>query len=188
MRQIVEAAVGLGSNLDRAARNAPGAPAATSRLGFLQEAVDRISDLPGTVSVEASPVYETEPVGVPEEFRALTYLNAVLIVRTELDVEEWSRRLHALEDELYRVRTGVRNAPRTIDIDLLTFGEIRMDRPDLRLPHPQCASRRFVCQPLADLRPGLVLPGETRTISEILGSLPVRPWVRPFDRQLSVRR
>ena len=162
-----EAAVGLGSNLG-------------DRLGYLREARDRIAALPGTVSVEASPVYETEPVGVADAYRGLTYLNAVLLVRTLLDVEEWSRRLHALEDALFRVRTGERNAPRTIDIDLLTYGDARMDRPDLRLPHPQCLTRRFVCQPLADLRPGYVVPGQSRTIADLLASLPDRPWVRPF--------
>lgn len=163
----VEAAVGLGSNLG-------------DRLGYLQEARDRIASLPGTVSVEMSPVYETEPVGVADSYRALTYLNAALLVRTTLGVEEWSRRLHALEDELYRVRTGERNAPRTIDIDLLTFGNLRMDRPDLRLPHPQCLTRRFVCQPLADLRPGYVVPGQSRTVAQILATLPERPWVRRY--------
>lgn len=164
----VEAAVGLGSNLG-------------DRLGYLFEARDRIAALSGTVSVEMSPVYETEPVGVSEKYRAFTYLNAVLLVRTTLGVEEWSRRLHALEDELFRVRTGERNAPRTIDIDLLTYGDLQMDRPDLRLPHPQCLTRRFVCQPLADLRPGYVVPGQRRTIAEILATLPERPWVHRFS-------
>ena len=164
----IEAAVGLGSNLG-------------DRLAYLREARDRIAALPGTVSVEMSPVYETEPVGVAEAYREMTYLNAVLLVRTTLGVEEWSRRLHALEDELFRVRTGERNAPRTIDIDLLTYGDVRRDRPDLRLPHPQCLTRRFVCQPLADLRPDYVVPGQSRTVAEILASLPKRPWVRRFS-------
>lgn len=164
---VVEAAVGLGSNLG-------------DRLGYLCAARDRIAALPGTDSIEMSPVYETEPVGVAEAYQSMTYLNAVLLVRTTLDVEEWSRRLHALEDELYRVRTGERNAPRTIDIDLLTYGDVRMDRPDLRLPHPQCLTRRFVCQPLADLRPDYVVPGQSQTVAQILATLPERPWVRRY--------
>ena len=128
--------------------------------------------------VASAPVYETEPVGVAERYRDLLYLNTALLCETELDPEEWSRRLHAIEDLLLRVRPGERNAPRTIDIDLLTFGDLVSDLPHLRLPHPQCASRRFVCAPLNDLDPGLVLPGETRTIAEILASLPETPAVR----------
>ena len=65
--------------------------------------------------------------------------------------------------------------------DLLTYGDLRMDRPDLRLPHPQCLTRRFVCQPLADLRPDYVVPGQSRTVAQILATLPERPWVRRFD-------
>ena len=159
------ALVALGSNLG-------------DRLANLQAAHDLIASLPGTLSLEASPVYETEPVGVSDAHRSLTYLNAVLAVRTTLDVETWSLRLHAIEDALHRVRTGERNAPRPIDVDLITYGDVRMSRPDLTLPHPRAAERRFVLQPLADLRPDLVLPGESRTVSALLASLPSSPWVR----------
>lgn len=163
----VEAAVGLGSNLG-------------DRLAHLREARARIAALAGVGTVWSSPVYETEPVGVPEAYRDRLFLNAVLVVETKLGVEDWSRELHGIEDALYRVRTGERNAPRTIDIDLLTYGDLRMARPDLTLPHPQCAARRFVCQPLADLRPDWVLPGRARSIREILSGLPAEPSVRVF--------
>ena len=159
------ALVALGSNLG-------------DRLANLQAAHDLIASLPGTLSLEASPVYETEPVGVSDAHRSLIYLNAVLAVRTTLDVETWSLRLHAIEDALHRVRTGERNAPRPIDVDLITYGDVRMSRPDLTLPHPRAALRRFVLQPLADLRPDIILPGESRTVSALLASLPSSPWVR----------
>ena len=69
---------------------------------------------------------------------------------TSLSAEEFSRRMHAIEDDMGRVRT-VRNGPRTIDIDLIDFGGIVMDTPELTLPHPRAAERDFVCRPLAEL-------------------------------------
>jgi len=165
MSQIVKAAVGLGSNLG-------------DRLAHLREARARIAALPGVLTVRSSPLYETDPVDVPADYSEMLFLNAVLMVETEIGIEEWSRLLHAVEDDLFRRRTGERNAPRTIDIDLLTYGQVQITRPDLTLPHPQCTRRRFVCQPLADLEPALRLPGEKQTIREILASLPVSPVVR----------
>ena len=152
------------------------------RMRMLRAARDFVARLPGTLAIETSPVYETEPVGVAERHRERTYLNAVLAVRTTLDVETWSRQLHAIEDALGRVRTGEPNAPRPIDVDLVTFGELRLSRPDLTIPHPRAMGRRFVFQPLADLRPNLVIPGQTETVSAILAALPESPWVRPFGR------
>ena len=70
--------------------------------------------------------------------------------RTSLSAEEFSRRMHAIEDDMGRVRT-VRNGPRTIDIDLVDFGGLVMDTPELTLPHPRAAERDFVCRPLAEL-------------------------------------
>lgn len=162
---MVEAAVGLGSNLG-------------DRLAHLREARGRIAALAGVGAVASSPVYETEPVGVPDAYRDRLFLNAVLVVETTLSADDWSRALHAIENELFRVRTGERNAPRTIDIDLLTFGSLVVTRPDLTLPHPQCVRRRFVCQPLADVRPDWVLPGQSKRVLELLGDLPPTPSVR----------
>ena len=152
------------------------------RMRMLRAARDLVARLPGTLAIETSPVYETEPVGVAERHRERTYLNAVLAVRTTLDVETWSRQLHAIEDALGRVRTGEPNAPRPIDVDLVTFGDLRLSRPELTIPHPRAMGRRFVFQPLADLRPNLVLPCQTETVSSVLASLPETPWVRPFGR------
>ena len=163
-----DAIVALGSNQD-------------DRMRMLRAARDLVARLPGTLAIETSPVYETEPVGVAERHRERTYLNAVLAVRTTLDVETWSRQLHAIEDALGRVRTGEPNAPRPIDVDLITFGDIRLSRPDLTLPHPRASQRRFVLQPLADLRPDLVLPGESVSVSALLAALPSSPWVRSYS-------
>ena len=104
-------------------------------------------------------------------------MNAVAIFDVAIDVETWSKEVHAIEDAMLRVRGTLPNTPRTIDLDLLYFGDVVMNRPHLHLPHPQCTARRFVCQPLSELRPGLVLAGESRSIVRILADLPKTPAV-----------
>ena len=89
---------------------------------------------------------ETEPVGVPEEFRHLKFLNQVAIFETALDPHDFSERMHRVEDELGRKRT-VRNGPRTVDIDMVDYGGIAMDDPELTLPHPRAKERDFVMRP-----------------------------------------
>ena len=162
-----EAGLSLGSNLG-------------DRLSYLASARDALGRIPETRVVAFSPIYETEPVDVAEQWRDLAYLNAVVIVETTLPMREFSARMHGVEDSLGRVRGPARHAPRTIDIDLLYFGEERCDEPHLRLPHPQIAARRFVCQPLSDLRPDLVLPGMERPVSTLLAALPAEPFVKLF--------
>ena len=131
------AIVSLGSNLGNREEN-------------LAKALSALSAMPGTTLEKASSVIETEPVDVPEEFAGLRFLNQAAVFLTSLSAEEFSRRMHAIEDDMGRVRT-VRNGPRTIDIDLIDFGGIVMDTPELTLPHPRAAERDFVCRPLAEL-------------------------------------
>lgn len=133
-----KAVVSLGSNIE-------------PRAGYLDRARDALAALPSTRLVKASSVIETEPVGVPAEFAAMKFLNQVAVFETGLDAFEFSRRMHAIEDGLGRVRT-VRNGPRTIDIDLIDFGGQVVDTPELTLPHPRAANRDFVLRPLAELR------------------------------------
>ena len=160
-----EAGVSLGSNLGDRAEN-------------LRRAVRLLAETPGVRLLGRSAIYETEPVDVPSEFAAQDYLNAVAVFDVSLPLADWSARCHAVEDELGRVRTGYHH-PRTIDVDLLYCGETVRDEPHLHLPHPQIASRRFVCEPLAELRPGLRLPGLPDTVAGLLAALPPRPAVRP---------
>lgn len=167
---MAEAGLSLGSNLG-------------DRLAYLAAARDALGCIPGTRVVAFSPVYETEPVDVAEQWRDLAYLNAVVIVETSLPMREFSARMHDVEDSLGRVRGPARHAPRTIDIDLLYFGGERCDEPHLRLPHPQIAARRFVCQPLADVRPDLILPGFTLSVSALLSALPQSPVVALSTRE-----
>ena len=134
---MTRAIVSLGSNLGNREEN-------------LAKALSALSAMPGTELERASSVIETEPVDVPEEFAGLRFLNQVAVFLTSLSAEEFSRRMHAIEDDMGRVRT-VRNGPRTIDIDLIDFGGLVMDTPELTLPHPRAAERDFVCRPLAEL-------------------------------------
>lgn len=161
----VEAGISFGSNLgDRAAN--------------LRAAIDALAALPGVTLLACAPFYETEPVDVPEAFADCRYLNTVAIYAVALPLDAWSDRCHAAEDALGRVRTGYHH-PRTIDIDLLYYGDAVRDEPHLHLPHPQIASRAFVCRPLADVRPQLRLPGFSATVAELLAALPpggVRRW------------
>lgn len=159
-----ESGIGLGSNLG-------------DRLANLRTALAKLEALPGVRLLGKSSVYETEPVGVPEAYASLDFLNAVAVFEVSIALEAWSDAVHGIEDAMLRRRAGVRNAPRIIDLDLLYFGDAVSDKPHLHLPHPQCTSRRFVCAPLAELRPALVLPGEIRTIADILVALPLKPKV-----------
>lgn len=131
------AVVSLGSNIgDRAAH--------------LKRAVELLSVLPETKLVKASGIIETEPVDVPEEFSGMKFLNQAAVFETDLSPYEFSDRMHAIEDDMGRVRL-VRNGPRTIDIDLIDFGGVKMDDPELTLPHPRAKERDFVLVPLAEL-------------------------------------
>lgn len=133
----MRAIVSLGSNLE-------------PRADHLKRAIAALSSLPETRFVRASSVIETEPVDVPPEFAALKFLNQVAVFETTLDPFDFSRRMHAIEDDLGRVRT-VRNGPRTIDLDLIDFGGQVIDTPELTLPHPRAHLRSFVQEPLKEL-------------------------------------
>ncbi len=128
--------LGIGSNLGE-------------RLGYLQLAVDHLARTDGVTVVGVSPVYETAPVGGPEQ---PDYLNAVVAVDTTLTPHDLLRAAHSIEAEAERVRT-VRWGPRTLDVDVLLVGDERVDDPDLVIPHPRMAERAFVVVPLADLDP-----------------------------------
>lgn len=130
--------LGLGSNLgDRAAH--------------LQAAVDGLAAGAGRV-VAVSPVYETEPVGGPEQ---PDYLNAVVVLDTELDARGLLGVAKALERAAGRPASGERWGPRPLDVDVLLVGDERVADPDLVVPHPRMRQRAFVLAPLADVAPDL---------------------------------
>ena len=134
---IHRAVISLGSNLE-------------PRAEYLRKAVARLSELPKTKLVRESRVRVTEPVDVPVVFKSLKFLNQIVTLDTELDVWEFSAAMHGIEDDLGRIRT-TRNAPRTIDLDLITFDDMKLDKPELTLPHPRAAGREFVMVPLREI-------------------------------------
>jgi 2-amino-4-hydroxy-6-hydroxymethyldihydropteridine diphosphokinase len=141
--------VGLGANL--------GEPRQA-----LEEAMLEIAALPGTELVARSPLYRSTPVdaGGPD------YVNAVAELRTGLGPVDLLRRLLAIE-QLHGRRRSVRNAPRTLDLDLLLYEGVTLQTAELTLPHPRLHLRAFVLRPLADIAPALELPA--------LGAL--APWL-----------
>jgi 2-amino-4-hydroxy-6-hydroxymethyldihydropteridine diphosphokinase len=132
--------IGLGSNLG-------------DRQAALRQGIAQLEA--GGDVVAVSPLYETEPVGGPEDQGA--FLNVVVELATGDTPHELLRRCQALEETAHRVRT-VRFGPRTLDADVLLVGDLQVDEEDLVVPHPRMWERRFVLQPLSDLAPDLVPP------------------------------
>jgi 2-amino-4-hydroxy-6-hydroxymethyldihydropteridine diphosphokinase len=114
----------------------------------------------------SSAVYETEPVGC--EPGAGKFLNAVVEFEYGRDPARLLEQLIQIEEGLGRKRDHPQNVSRTIDIDLLYYGDQRISDERLELPHPRLHLRSFVLRPLADIRPDLVLPGDKKTISDLL--------------------
>ena len=152
------------------------------RLAALTEARQRIAALSGVRVLAQSPVYETEPVGVKPEYQHLQFLNSILIIETPQTVHEMAKQLRAIEDDMGRRRQLDRFAPRPMDIDIIYFGTGRIESGGLKIPHPRWAERRFVVQPLADVRPNLRLPGSSLTVAETLAALPAREAVSLLTR------
>jgi 2-amino-4-hydroxy-6-hydroxymethyldihydropteridine diphosphokinase len=142
---VARAFVGLGSNLG-------------DRDGNIRRAVAALRELPGTRVVGVSRLRDTEPVGFRDQPR---FLNGAAELETSLPPHELLDALLAIERELGRRRDAVpAGGPRTIDLDLLVYDDVRLDENGLRLPHPRLAERRFVLEPLADLDPALEVPGK----------------------------
>jgi 2-amino-4-hydroxy-6-hydroxymethyldihydropteridine diphosphokinase len=167
---VTEFGLSLGSNLG-------------DRLSFLRRARAALAALPKTRISISSPVYETEPVDVQSAYRDCAFLNAVVILSSSLEPDAMSYHVHRIEHELGRRREPDRNAPRVIDIDVLYVDARVINHKDLTVPHPRWLERRFVVQPLADVRPDIVLPGTVRTVREILLSLPTEADVVRFLKE-----
>jgi 2-amino-4-hydroxy-6-hydroxymethyldihydropteridine diphosphokinase len=150
---VTRAYVGLGANLD-------------DRERTLRAAVDALGSEDGVEVVAVSTLRETEPVGVGDQ---PLFLNGAVALDTSLDARELLDRLLALEQRFGRVRISGEHGARTLDLDLLLYGEETIDEPGLTVPHPRLHERRFVLEPLVELAPGLVVPGRGTVESLLTG-------------------
>ena len=164
---VHEVALALGSNMGDSA-------------AILQGAVDNLASVEGISIVAVSPVYETDPVGGPEQD---VYLNAVVIAVTELDPWALLAVTQSIEQHWHRVRE-VRWGPRTLDIDILAIDDATVDSDDLVIPHPRAHERGFVLVPWADVSPEASIPGHGR-VDELLATVDT-DGVRPTGHRLTV--
>ncbi|MBK9516246.1 MAG: 2-amino-4-hydroxy-6-hydroxymethyldihydropteridine diphosphokinase [Anaeromyxobacter sp.] len=152
----MRAYVGVGTNLG-------------DRWAHLALAARALRATPRVALTRASRVHDTAPLGPPQP----RYLNAVLELETTLPPVALLAELQRIEREALR-RPAVRWGPRSLDLDLLVCGPAILALPGLTLPHPGLASRRFVLGPLCELAPGLLVPGDGRSVAELLAVAP--PW------------
>lgn len=147
--------IGIGSNLgDRRANTV--------------EAIERVSQLPGTRVVRASSLYESEPLGDAKTW----FVNSVIELETELAPDALLKRLLAIEDTMGRKRVkGKRWGSRIIDLDILLFDQDVIGKRNLKIPHPGLHQRRFVLLPLAELAPQVVHPQLGQSISTLLATV-----------------
>ena len=136
--------IGLGSNLG-------------DREATIRSALDRLDGQDEIEVARVSSLRETDPVGYADQPR---FLNGVAELVTRLAPRELLERMLAVERDLGRTRDGPRFGPRTIDLDLLLYGDAVVDEPGLEIPHPRIAERSFVLEPLAELDPALEVPGQ----------------------------
>ncbi len=148
MREPLIATIGLGANLGDAQQ-------------AVQEAMQTIAAFDYCQLHAASPLYRSAPV----DSSGPDYFNAVLQISTRLSAPDLLARLHQLERGAGRERP-YRNAPRTLDLDILLYGAARIDSPTLTVPHPRMRQRAFVLRPLADIAPALVSAQELQAVSE----------------------
>ena len=149
--------IGMGGNLASWA----GTPEATLAAAALRlESLGRVA--------RRSSLYLTEPVGFAEQPR---FVNAVVALETELSPRELLNRLLAIEQEFGRDRAaGFANGPRTLDLDILLFGDLQISEPGLEIPHPRLAERAFVLIPLNEIAPEVVVPGCGKTVAQLVES------------------
>lgn len=157
---FADAYVALGSNLDD--------PRAQVERGFAA-----LATLPRTRLKARSQLYRTPPWGVLDQ---PDFINAAAWLATELPAQELLQALLAQETRAGRVR-GIRNGPRVLDLDLLVYGTAVTAEPGLVLPHPRLHERAFVLLPLADVAPGLVVPGRGR-VADLLAKVDASGCVR----------
>jgi 2-amino-4-hydroxy-6-hydroxymethyldihydropteridine diphosphokinase len=152
--------LGLGSNMG-------------DRKEFLKRSIVLLSEECGEIVCESS-VYETAPVGFAGDNN---FLNKVILIETEHGPRELMKRLLSIERELGRVRDGSGYSSRTIDIDILLYGDEVIDEKNIKVPHPRMHERKFVLQPLHEIAPGLIHPVLNKSIKELLKFCPYKNFL-----------
>lgn len=160
----VLAYLGLGGNLDHPAER-------------LRAARHAIAALPGVREVACSSLYHSAPMGPIDQPE---YVNAVMAVETTLAPLDLLAALQAVEAQFGRVRDGQRWGPRTLDLDILLYGQHCFDTGSLKVPHPGLAVREFVVYPLLEIAPGLEIPGLGR-LADLAQHCPLRGLARIED-------
>lgn len=157
MTDKITAFIGLGSNLATPSQQINGARTA-------------IAASPGIQELAFSSLYQSAPMGPKDQ---PDYVNAVMAITTELTPIALLRCLQGIENEHGRVRTGERWGPRTLDLDLLLYGDQEIHLPDLTVPHIGIADREFVLYPLYEIAPDLNVPGKG-SLSDLVANCPLR--------------
>ena len=158
--------IGIGSNLGDSRKNCA-------------EAIKTIEAHPDCEVLKISPFYSTEPVGVENQN---WYTNAVIAVNTGLSAEDLIKLLLGIEEGMGRIRTGKRWESRTIDLDILLFGDEIINRENLKVPHPLMHKRRFVMVPLTDIAPENIHPVLGKSMARILSEMPEKEQpVKPLE-------
>ncbi len=137
------------------------------RAELLKKAEALVVQLPQTVFLRKSKIYETDPVGGPPQGK---YLNAIWEIETSLSPRELKNKLKKIEETLGR-KPSSRNAPREIDLDIILFGDQVVEENDLKIPHPRFPERGFVLEPLAELVPDKIHPILKKSVKELTSSL-----------------
>lgn len=126
-----------------------------------------VEDL-GAAILRMSSLYETEPVGYADQE---WFLNAVIEIETEWDPFDLLKHCQRVENELHRERI-IPKGPRTIDLDILLYHDVVIQQPELVIPHPSIAERRFVLEPLAEIAPNAIHPVHHKSIADLLRQCP----------------
>ena len=163
---MTRAYVGLGANLG-------------DREAMLRSALEQLRAEPGVDVTAVSAFRDTAPVGIVDQPR---FLNAAAALETDIEARGLLGLLLGIERRLGRTREGPRFGPRTIDLDLLLYGDLVVDEPDLQVPHPEILKRSFVLVPLLELDPALVHPATGETLLVHLSELKTRPPVKRGSR------
>ncbi len=164
--------IGFGSNLG-------------DRKTKFQEALRALEDLPKTGVKARSRLYETDPIGISDH--GSKFLNAVILVDTDLSPRELIASMRSIELKLGKSIYHRSDKSRVIDLDLLLYGDDHFREEDLEIPHPRMHDRAFVLAPLAELAPNIFIPTLGRTVEDLIRLLPERELagVRPLDLETS---